>query len=335
MLNSETSFQSSDAQHILVTRPQFPDQVKRLEEAAKVTHLTRPKPASPDELQGIVKGAIGIFAHITDFITAEVMDAAGPDLKVIAEFGVGYDNIDVKEASYRNIAVCNTPGILTETTADFAFALIQESARRLTESDRYVRSGNWRWFAPLDLLGKDIRGSTLGIIGFGRIGQAVAQRALNSNMEVLYFSRSTPDDDLGCTETSSLKELLQKSDFVSIHCPLTDQTKKLINESTLSFMKPDGVLINTARGPIVDTEALTKSLQNKQISYASIDVTDPEPIPSDHPLLSLDNVTVLPHIASATVETRRKMAIMTADNILEALKGNRPPYCVNFDKLKW
>ena len=318
---------------VLVTRRQFNDQVIRLKEVAEVIYLERPLPPTPEELRKHVLDCSGIFAHITDLIDGEVMDSAGPNLKVIAEFGVGYDNINVIDASDRNIAVANTPGILTDTTADFAFTVLRSAARRIAESDRFVRNGNWKWFDPLGLLGLDIKGSTLGIIGFGRIGRSLAKKALTSGMKVLYFTRSQPNEDYGCSEVKSLKDLLKNSDFVSVHCPLTDLTKGLIGKEEFSLMQKHAVLINTARGPIVDTDALTEALINKEISYAALDVTDPEPISSDHKLLSLDNVTILPHIASATVGTRRKMSEMTVDNIIAGLNGEIPPNCVNSDEI--
>ena len=297
--------------------------------------LTRPAPATREELLEAVKGCTGIFAHITDRIDREIMDAAGSSLKVIAEFGVGYDNIDTAAASERNIAVGNTPGVLTETAADFAFALIQASARRLAESDRFVRRGEWKWFEPLDLLGLDINGSTLGIVGLGRIGSAVARRALASGMEVIYHNRNQPEDDLGCRRVGSLDELLAEADFVSVHCPLTPETQGLIGSAQLKTMQNHAVLINTARGPIVDTEALTEALRSGAIAYAALDVTDPEPIPIGHPLLEMDNVTLLPHIASATVGTRKKMSEMTVDNVLAVIRGELPPNCVNADQINW
>jgi glyoxylate reductase len=320
---------------VLVTRRQFKDQVARLQKAGETLVLERPAPATRPELLKAVQGCTAIFAHITERIDADVMDAAGSQLKVIAEFGVGYDNIDVAAASKRNIAVGNTPGVLTETAADFAFALIQAAARRLAESDRFVRRGEWRWFDPLDLLGLDINGSTLGIVGFGRIGSAVARRALASGMNVVYFTRSQPRDDLGCTRVSSLDALLGQSDFVSLHCPLTPETKDLIGAPQLKKMQRHAALINTARGPIVDTEALADALADRTIAYAALDVTNPEPIPADHRLLKMENVTLLPHIASATVGTRRKMSEMTVDNILAALSGKLPPNCVNAKDLRW
>ncbi len=307
----------------------------RLRAEAETVVLTRPAPATREELLEAVRGVTGIFAHITDQIDGEVMDAAGDSLKVIAEFGVGYDNIDTAAANERNIAVGNTPGVLTETTADFAFALIQAAGRRLAESDRFVRRGGWKWFDPLDLLGLDINGSTLGIIGMGRIGSSVARRAVASGMRVIYYNRNRANEEHGAELAGSLDELLEESDFVTLHCPLTPETQGLISTDQLKKMQSHAVLINTARGPVVDTEALTAALSSGEIAYAALDVTDPEPIPTDHPLLKMENVTLLPHIASATVGTRRKMSEMTVDNILAVLRGELPPNCVNSDEINW
>jgi glyoxylate reductase len=225
--------------------------------------------------------------------------------------------------------------VLTDTTADFAFAVIQAAARRLAEADRFVRRGDWKWFDPLDLLGQDIDGSTLGIVGYGRIGSAVATRALVSGMNVIYYTRSQPEDAFGCTRVRTLDELLERSDFVTLHCPLTPQTRGLIGREQLKKMKSSAVLVNTARGPIVDMEALADALSDGTIAYAGLDVTDPEPIPAGHRLLKMENVTLLPHLASATVGTRHKMSEMTVDNILAVLGGRLPPNCVNADRLDW
>lgn len=307
----------------------------RLRAEAETVVLTRPAPATREELLEAVKGVTGIFAHITDRIDADVMDAAGDSLKVIAEFGVGYDNIDAVAASERNIAVANTPGVLTETAADFAFALIQAAGRRLAESDRFVRRGEWKWFEPLDLLGQDINGSTLGIVGMGRIGSSVARRAVASGMKVVYFNRNKAEEENGADLVGSLDELLATSDFVSVHCPLTPETQGLIGSEQLTKMQNHAVLVNTARGPIVDTDALANALRSGEIAYAALDVTDPEPIPTDHPLLALENVTLLPHMASATIGTRKKMSQMTVDNVLAVLNGQLPPNCVNSDQINW
>lgn len=307
----------------------------RLRAEAETVVLTRPEPATRSELFDAVQGCTGIFAHITEQIDAEVMDMAGDSLKVIAEFGVGYDNIDTDAASERNIAVGNTPGVLTETTADFAFALIQSAARRLAESDRFVRRGEWKWFDPLDLLGIDLNGSTLGIVGMGRIGSTVARRAAAFGMNIIYYNRNRADDELGATRADSLDQLLEESDFVTLHCPLTPETNGLIGTEQLERMKSSAVLINTARGPVVDTQALADALKSGAIAYAALDVFDPEPLPSDHPLVGMENVTLLPHLASATVGTRRRMSEMTVDNILAGTRGELPPNCVNSDRISW
>ena len=263
------------------------------------------------------------------------MDAAGDSLKIIGQFGVGYDNVDVDAASKRNIAVANTPGVLTETTASFAFTLMQSAARRIAECDRFVRDGKWKYFEPLDLLGFDLSSSVLGIIGFGRIGSYLAKIASENNIKVLYFNRSNPKETYGAEKIDTMKELLEKSDVVSIHCPLTPETNNLISKKELSYMKKNSTLINTARGPIVNLDDLYQSLSKNEIAYAALDVTDPEPINMDHPILHLNNLTILPHIASATVETRRKMSKMTVDNIIEGLNSKLPTYCVNSEEISW
>ncbi|MFW6195111.1 MAG: 2-hydroxyacid dehydrogenase [Chloroflexota bacterium] len=327
--------ETGERPRVLVTRRQIPDAVERLRDVAEPIVLERPEPPSRAELKEAIRGCAGLFAHITDSVDAEVMDAAGGALRVIAEFGVGYDNIDAAAASERNIAVGNTPGVLTETTADFAFTLIQAAGRRIAESDRFVRRGEWKWFDPLDLLGQDIHGSTLGIVGLGRIGREVARRAQSSGMDVIYYNRSVPEDEVGCERASSLDHLLERSDYISLHCPLTPETRGLISGPQLERMKSSAILVNTARGPVVDTSAVYEALRDRRIAYAALDVTDPEPIPPDHPLLSLENVTIVPHIASATIGTRTKMANMTVDNITAALRGELPPNCVNAGQINW
>jgi glyoxylate reductase len=260
------------------------------------------------------------------------MDAAGPNLRVISNYAVGYDNIDVAEATRRGIAVGNTPGILTDSTADLAFTLLMAAARRIVEADRYVREGKWKTWEPKLLLGPDISHATLGIIGFGRIGKAVAKRAAGFDMNVIFHDPDYKNDPLAAQLGATYVDfdvLLQTSDFVSLHTPLLPQTRQLINNKTLCMMKPTAVLINTSRGPVVDTDALYQALVQKQIAYAALDVTDPEPIPADHPLLGLKNVIVVPHIASASIATREKMARMAADNLIAGLEAKRLPYIVN------
>lgn len=272
----------------------------------------------------------GLLCLLTDPIDAEVMDAA-PKLRVISNYAVGYDNIDVSAATARGIIVANTPGVLTDTTADMAFALLMAVARRVVEADRFVRAGRWKTWGPRLLLGRDVHGATLGIVGMGRVGAAVARRARGFAMRILYYDvvrRESLESELG-VEWVDLETLLRESDFVTIHTALTDETRHLISTRELGLMKPTAILINTARGPIVDQKALYEALRNGVIAGAGLDVTDPEPIAPDDPLLTLDNVVITPHIASASIATRTQMAIMAADNLLAGLRGERPLSVVN------
>jgi lactate dehydrogenase-like 2-hydroxyacid dehydrogenase len=285
-------------------------------------------PPPRDALLERVAGRDGILTLLTDRVDDELLDAAGPGLKVVSNYAVGYDNIDVAACARRGIAVGNTPGALTETTADLAWALMLAGARRVAEGDRYVRAGRWRTWGPLLLLGSDVHGSTLGIVGLGRIGQAVARRAAGFGMTILYSSRSRVDEaieqGLGATYVG-LPELLERSDIVSLHVSLAPDTRGLIDAAALARMKPTAILVNTARGPVVDAVALAAALREGVIAAAALDVTDPEPIPADDPLLSLDNCLVVPHIASATGATRGRMAAMAAANLLAGVRGEPLP----------
>jgi glyoxylate reductase len=285
-------------------------------------------PPPRDELLRRVAGCDGILTLLTDRVDDELLDAAGAGLKVVANYAVGFDNIDVPACARRGVAVGNTPGVLTETTADLAWALLMAAARRLPEGDRYVRAGQWKTWGPLLLLGPDVHGATIGIVGFGRIGQAVARRARGFGMEILYHDVSQLPDDvtapLGATFVT-LDELLARSDFVSLHVNLTAETRHLINATTLASMKPTAVLVNTSRGPVVDQRALADALRGGVIWAAGLDVTDPEPIPMDDPLVGLDNCLIVPHIASATRATRGKMAAMAAANLLAGVRGDPLP----------
>ncbi len=279
-----------------------------------------------------VRGVDGILSLLTDKIDGDVLDAAGPGLKVISNYAVGFDNIDIPEATRRGLPVGNTPGVLTDTTADFAFALLMAAARRIPEAHAYTLAGKWRTWGPTLLLGQDVAGATLGIIGFGRIGKALARRGLGFGMRILYFDPFCRNDPYAAeigAECVELDTLLNQSDFVSVHTPLSDTTRHIINHHTLGKMKPTAVLINTSRGPTIDHDALYEALAAGKLGYAALDVTDPEPIPADHPLLGLDNVIIAPHIASASVATRGKMAEMAAANLLAGLRGERLPTCVN------
>ena len=248
---------------VVVTRKQFDSEMNRLREVSELTIIEQDYLPTQEELKNKVKGATAIFVHINDDINGEIMDAAGGSLKIIGQFGVGYDNVDVDAASKRNIAVANTPGVLTETTASFAFTLMQAAARRIAECDRFVRDGKWKYFEPLDLLGFDLSSSVLGIIGFGRIGSYLAKIASENNMKVLYFNRSNPKETYGAQKIDTMKELFEKSDVVSIHCPLTPETNNLISKKELSYMKKNSTLINTARGPIVNLDDLYQSLSKR------------------------------------------------------------------------
>ncbi len=272
----------------------------------------------------------GLLCLLTDEIDAPLMDRA-PRLKVISNCAVGYDNIDVEAATERGIVVGNTPGVLTETTADLTFALLMATARRIPEATRFARAGKWKTWGLTLLLGQDIYGATLGIVGMGRIGRAVAKRATGFGMKILYYDvarREDLEEQLGVTFID-LETLLRESNFVTLHVPLTEGTHHLIGRKELEMMKPTAILINTSRGPIVDQGALYDALKSGQVAAVGLDVTDPEPISPDDPLLSLDNCVVLPHIGSASIATRTKMATMAAENLIAGLKGEMPPNPVN------
>ena len=285
-------------------------------------------PPPRDELLRRVAGCDGVLTLLTDRVDDAFLDAAGPGLKVVSNYAVGFDNIDVAACTRRGIPVGNTPGVLTETTADLAWALLMAAARRLPEGDRYVRDGRWKTWGPLLLLGPDIHGATIGIVGFGRIGQAVARRAQGFGMRIVYHDVvQLPDEvtsPLGATYMP-LEKLLAESDFVSLHVNLSEVTRHLINATTLAWMKPTAVLVNTSRGPVVDQAALADALREGTIWAAALDVTDPEPIPMDDPLVGLDNCLIVPHIASATRATRGKMAAMAAANLLAGVRGEPLP----------
>jgi len=280
------------------------------------------------ELLRRVAGCDGVLTLLTDKVDDEFLDAAGPQLKVVSNYAVGFDNIDVAACARRGIPVGNTPGVLTDTTADLAFALLMAAARRLPEGDRFVRAGSWKTWGPLLLLGPDVHGATIGIVGFGRIGQAMARRAQGFGMEVLYHDvnelPAEVTDPLGATYLP-LEALLARSDFVSLHVNLSPLTRHLINAQTLAWMKPTAVLVNTSRGPVVDQVALAAALRDGTIWAAALDVTDPEPIPMDDPLVGLDNCLIVPHIASASRATRDKMAQMAAANLLAGVRGEALP----------
>ena len=314
---------------ILVTRRTFPEAAETLRASgAEVVIWEDADSPTQEDLLAAVADVDGIYAHITNQIDGKIMDAA-PNLKVIAEFGVGYDNINVVDANERGIAVCNTPGVLSESTADEAFSLLTAMARRTTDLPAMVKRGEWGDFDPLGYLATDIHHKTLGIVGMGSIGSEMAKRAAGFSMNVLYYNRNKRDEEFGATYVDSLEELLERSDFVSLHNPLTPETTNLISTDQFKLMKKSAILINTTRGPVVDQDALYEALKSGEIAGAALDVTVPEPIPADHPLLTLDNCLIMPHVASATGDTRMKMAMMSVENILAGIAGDWPPYCVN------
>jgi len=287
-------------------------------------------PPPREEILRRVRGVDGLLSLLTDKIDSEVMDVAGSQLKVISNYAVGFDNIDVSTATKRGIPIGNTPDVLTDATADFSFALMMSAGRRVLEGDRYVREGKWKTWGPMLLLGSEIYGATLGLVGFGRIGKAMAHRASGFNMRVIYYdpSEQGQDNDLNATSVD-FETLLEESDFISLHTPLTPDTRHLIDAKALRRMKRNAVLVNTSRGPVVDMDALYEALRDKLIFAAGLDVTDPEPLSADHPLLALDNLVIAPHIASASITARSNMASLAAKNLIAGLKGEQLPHCVN------
>ncbi|MDR4495842.1 MAG: 2-hydroxyacid dehydrogenase [Nitrospirales bacterium] len=339
---------------ILVTR-QLP--LKVLNQLTMHGHVVMWEPDCPvtrEWLLDHISRAEALYCLLTDSIDRDVI-LLGKRLRVISSMSVGVDHIDVAACTNRGIPVGHTPGVLTETTADLAFGLLMAAARRIEEGAGYVRQGRWTTWSPDLLLGRDIYGATLGIIGFGRIGQAVARRALGFNMKVLVaqVSRSRPKEgspipspgmnvtdtfhqwtwheslESGEVKPAPISDVLTKSDFLSLHVPLTDDTCHMIGANELRTMKPTAILVNTARGGVVETEALYLALKEGIIGAAALDVTDPEPLPASHPLLSLSNCLVIPHLGSATVATRGRMALMAAENVIAGLKGDHLPYCIN------
>jgi len=308
---------------VLVTR-EIPEAGIHLLEDFDTTVLSE----APPEREGLLtaaEGAAGILSTATEKIDGEVMDAAGESLKVVANMAVGYDNIDVGAANERGVVVTNTPGVLDETTADVAFMLLLAAARRLGESERTLRAGKWEWWGPKLFMGVDVWGKKLGIVGMGRIGVAVARRARGFGMEILYHNRSRDEEvekELNARYLE-LDELLKTSDFISIHTPLTDETRHLIGAPQLENMKPEAVLVNTSRGPVVDEAALANALAQGGIFAAGLDVYEEEP--KVHPkLLELENVVLAPHIGSGSIETRNKMALLASENVVAVLRGGEP-----------
>jgi glyoxylate reductase len=310
---------------VLVTRRIAPEALAMLRERFDVTHWDSGEPIPRDRLLAEIADTDGLLALLTERVDAELLTLA-PRLKVVANMAVGYDNVDVGAARARGVEVTNTPGVLTETSAEFAFLLILAVARRLKEAMRWVERGRWTTWDPLLLLGRDLEGATLGLVGYGRIAAAVARRAHAMGMPLVYHSSHAHPDDEGRYGMGRMAfdDLLRESDVVSLHVPLTAATRHLVGERELQLMKPTAYLVNTARGGVLDQQALYAALVGGSIAGAALDVTDPEPLPAEHALLQLDNCLVVPHIASASVATRTRMATLAAENIIAVLTGQPP-----------
>ena len=316
---------------VFVSRRIFPEALDLLSQIAQVEVWPEELPPSPQELESKVADADGVLTTIMDRVDAPLL-ARSPRLKVISQLAVGLDNVDVEEASRRGILVGYTPGILAKATADVGFALLLSAARRIGESERWVRAGGWEMsFHPMYWLGAEVNGATLGIVGLGQIGLEMVKRALGFDMKVIYHSRTRKPElekQYGL-EYVDPQVLLRDSDFVSLHIPLTPETRHFIGEPELRMMKSTAILINLARGPVVDAKALYTALSEKWIQAAALDVTDPEPIQPDDPLLTLENLVISPHIGSASVSTRKEMCMLAARNIVSGLKGQRLEHCAN------
>jgi glyoxylate reductase len=302
---------------VFVTRTLPGTAVDRLAAEHEVTVWPDRLPPRRPDLWAKAGESEALLTLLTDQIDAELIESAA-GLEAISNYAVGVDNVDVEAATARGIPVGNTPDVLTESTADLAIALMLGIARRLAEGEAFVKAGEWKTWEPGLMLGRDLHGATVGIVGYGRIGQAVGQRLEGFGCELLTANRST-----------DLADLLERSDFVTLHCPLTPATRGLIDEDALRRMKPTSYLVNTARGPIVDTDALARALHAGELAGAALDVTDPEPLPGDHPLLSAPNLLVVPHVGSATHATRERMADMAVENLLAGLDGRPMPHSVN------
>lgn len=317
---------------IVVTR-QIPEAgLSLLRGQGEVTVWEDEMPPSAEQLDTLLGDADAALTLLTDRVDGAVLDRH-PNLKVVSNFAVGYDNIDADAATERGVVICNTPNVLTAATADHTWALLMSAARRIPESIEYVREGKWKTWGPLLLLGQEISGATLGIVGLGRIGKEVARRASGFGMRVLAYDEYQ-DADFAAqnnVEYTDLETVLREADFLTLHVALTPETQHMIGAAEFAKMKPSAILINASRGPVVDTDALVVALESGEILAAALDVTDPEPLPADHPLVSAPNCIVVPHTASATVQTRDAMATLAARNLIAALTGDKPPAAVNYD----
>jgi D-3-phosphoglycerate dehydrogenase len=318
------------ADKVYITRMIPERAVKYLQEHCEVEVNTEDRFLTRAELLEKVKGRDAVMTMLTDQVDGTMLDAAGKQCKIVANFAVGYNNIDIPAATGRGVFISNTPDVLTDATADLAWALMLAVARRVVEGDRVTRAGNFTGWTPLFMLGTEVTGKTLGIIGAGRIGQAVAKRATGFDMKILYTATTPKPEFEKATGATFMKlyELLAESDYISVHVPLTPQTKHLLGEREFGIMKDTAVLVNTARGPVIDEKALAQALKDGQIWGAGLDVYEREP-EIEAGLRGLDNIVLCPHLGSSTLETREKMGLMAANNILAALRGQTPPQCLN------
>jgi glyoxylate reductase len=314
---------------ILVTKPVFSEAIERLKAQAAVDLNTDERTLTKPELIQRLNGVQGAVTLATDTIDTEVLEAV-PDLRIVSNVAVGLNNIDIAAATRLGILVTNTPGVVTETTADFAWALLMAAARRVAEADRFVRNGQWTVWRFQLLLGHDVYGKTLGIIGLGNIGKAVARRAKGFGMSIQYCGsgRATGAAESDGVRQVSFETLLSTSDFISVHVPLLPSTIHLLNEKAFALMKPNCIVVNSSRGPVVDEKALVRALQSGKIAAAGLDVFEREP-EVEPDLLELENVVLAPHIGSSSRETRMRMCMMAVENVLAGVKGERPPNLVN------
>jgi glyoxylate reductase len=318
------------AEKILVAQPVFDQALDFLRKHGSIDANLEDRVLPRAELLARLQGVRGVVTLLTDIMNKEVLEAL-PDIRVISNVAVGFNNIDVETATRLGILITNTPGVLTETTADFAWTLLMAAARRVVEGDNFARSGEWKAWGLKMLLGRDVYGKTLGIVGFGRIGQAMARRGKGFDMKIQFFDPEITDPGVARSsgiDQVTLEALLATSDYVSVHVPLFPSTTHLMNDRTFAMMKPDAILINTARGPVVDEKALVRALKAGKIGGAGLDVFENEPA-IEPELLTMHNVVLAPHISSASNETRLRMCMMAAENVVAGLKGERPPNLVN------
>jgi glyoxylate reductase len=310
---------------VAVTRRIDPEALARLEAIGDLRYWDNDLPPSAAELRELLAGVDGALTLLTDQIDGDLLDAL-PSIKVVSNLAVGFDNIDVAACTARGVAACTTPNVLTQTTAEFALALIFAVARQIVPGARAAHDGEWKTWYPFRFLGRDLAGATLGVVGMGRIGRRLAEMASAIGMQVIYADEYA---DVFEFRRVSLDELYRTADIISLHVPLTPETRGMIGAETLAMMKPDALLINTARGPVIDTDALVAALSDGLLGGVGLDVTDPEPLPPDHALYGFERVTIVPHIASATSSTRHKMSSLAAENIVAVLTGGEPPHCLN------